>query len=133
MQQLLDVLRKQGVERAFAELGLDFLDLFESRITAGTVGAYADHEWIVRNLPELGWVVNAVPRPPRLQDLFWEEWFRREGKHFHHVLYLTRPERFDGVFVAPEHDEIHPEITLGKTWYVIDETDMSPVLLRRIM
>jgi hypothetical protein len=31
---------------------------------------------------------------------------------------------------APEHDDIHPEQVLGKTWYVIDDKDLGPVLLR---
>ncbi len=131
VQQLVDILKKQGVDRAFVQLGLDFYDLFESRITARTAGAYADHNWVVKNVPGQGWIVNAVPRPARLRDLFWEEWFRKDGVHYHHVLHLARPARFDEVFAAPEHDDIHPEITLGKSWYVIDEKDMTPVLLRK--
>ena len=31
--------------------------------------------------------------------------------------------------LSPQRDEIHPPRTLGKNWYVIEEPDMSPVLL----
>ncbi|HEY9594516.1 MAG TPA: hypothetical protein VHE79_08560 [Spirochaetia bacterium] len=131
MSTLLKTLRESGVDRAFGLLGLDFKELFESRIARAPAGAYADHEWIVRNVPVFGWVVNAVPRKSRMEELFWEEWFSKDGKRYHHVLYLHRPERWDEVFVAPEHDDIHPEPVLGRTWYVIDERDMTPLLMRK--
>ena len=80
--------------------------------------------------PGLGSIVNAVPHKDMLEELLWEEWFRKDGKTRHHVLSLKRPNRYDEVFVAPEHDEVHPEVVFGRTWYIIEDPDMRPVLLR---
>jgi hypothetical protein len=130
MGNLIRTLKNCGVDKAFPLLQLDFSDLFEKRLTSGNARVYDQHEWIVRDVPVLGCVVNAVPRKTRIEDLFWEEWFRRDGRTLHHLLTLKRPARYDDVFVAPEHDDIHPEASFGRTWYVVNDPDMCPVLLR---
>jgi hypothetical protein len=130
MANLIDTLKARGVEKAFPFLQLDFSELFGKRITRGNARVYEQHEWVVNEIPVLGHVVNAVPRKAMLEELLWEEWFRKDGKTYHHVLTLKRPARYDDVFVAPEHDDIHPAVTLGRTWYVVNDPDMSPVLLR---
>ncbi len=130
MANLIDTLKARGVAQAFPLLQLDFSELFEKRFTRGNARVYDHHEWIVRDAPPLGRIVHAVPRKSLLEELIWEEWFRKDGKTYHHVLTLKRPPRYDDVFIAPEHDEIHPEVTLGRTWYVVNDLDMSPVLLR---
>jgi hypothetical protein len=130
MANLIDTLRARGVAQAFPFLQLDFSELFEKRFTRGNARVYDHHDWIVRNVPALGRIVNAVPKKSVLEELIWEEWFRKDGKTYHHILTLKRPPRYDDVFVAPEHDDVHPEVTLGRTWYVVNDLDMSPVLLR---
>jgi hypothetical protein len=78
-------------------------------------------------------VINAIP-PSELQDhLFWEEWYlqKERGEIHHHVLSLWRPQSFNEVFRAPEFDEIHPEECFGRLWYVIEDPDKRPWLLRR--
>jgi hypothetical protein len=130
MGNLIRTLKNCGVDKAFPLLQLDFSDLFEKRLTSGNARAYDQHEWVVRDVPVLGFVVNAVPRKNFLEELFWEEWFRRDGTTHHHLLTLKRPPRYDDVFVAPEHDDIHPEASFGRTWYVVEDPDMCPVLLR---
>ncbi len=112
------------LEQSFAVLGLDFRTLFP------TIEAYRDHEWIVKNLPRIGTIINAVPPEARIRTQPWEEWYIQEGKRHHHVLYLKKPPRHDDIFEAPERDDVHPPRTLGKNWYVIDDPDFSPVLLR---
>jgi hypothetical protein len=130
MANLIDTLKARGVAQAFPLLQLDFSELFERRYTRGNARVYDHHEWVVRDVPVLGRIVNEVPKKPMLEELIWEEWFRKDGKTYHHILTLKRPPRYDDVFVAPEHDDVHPEITLGRTWYVVNDLDMSPVLLR---
>jgi hypothetical protein len=112
------------LERSFADLGLDFGVLFP------TTEAYRDHEWIVKTIPRVGLIINAVPPDVKIRRLPWEEWYKLEGKLHHHVLYQKKPRKHDEIFDAPDHDEIHPPRTLGKKWFVIDDPDMSPVLLR---
>jgi hypothetical protein len=115
---------KKELERAFAGLGLDFPTLFP------TTGPYEAHEWIVKDVAGFGTVLNAVPPDSKLRSLPWEEWYIHQGKRHHHVLYVEKPPRHDEIFRAPDHDEVHPPRTLGKSWYVIDDPDMRPVLLR---
>jgi hypothetical protein len=115
---------REELERAFAGLGLDFRALFP------TTGPYEAHEWLVKTVAGIGTIINAVPPDPQLRNLPWEEWYIREGKLHHHVLYLKKPPRHDEIFEAPKHDEVHPPRALGKAWYVIEDPDMSPVLLR---
>jgi len=114
----------QALEQAFNRIGLDFRALFPA------VGPYEAHEWLVKSVPRYGTVINAVPPEDRIRSLPWEEWYRLEGRLHHHVLYLEKPPKHDEIFQAPEHDDIHPPRTLGRSWYVIDDLDMSPVLLR---
>ena len=130
MGNLISVLRARGVDKAFPLLDLDFVELFEKLQTGANAHAYDQHEWIIGSDPGLGSIVNAVPCRDMLEELAWEEWFRKDGKTRHHVLSLKRPARWDDVFVAPEHDEVHPEVTFGRTWYVIEDPDMRPLLLR---
>ncbi len=115
---------RQELERGFASLRLDFRTLFP-----GTQ-AYEAHEWIVKSVPGIGTIINAVPPDSKIGSLPWEEWYIREGKLHHHVLYLKKPPRHDEIFKAPKHDDVHPPRTLGKNWYVVEDLDMSPVLLR---
>lgn len=112
------------LQRAFAGLGLDFHALFPS------TGPYSEHEWLAKNVPRFGTIINAVPAEAQLSGLPWEEWYLLEGRRRHHVLYLKKPPKYDEIFEAPGHDEVHPRRTLGRKWYVIEDPDMSPVLLR---
>ena len=114
----------QLLEKSFGELGLDFQKLFPGP------WQYESHEWLVKTIPRVGLIINAVPSGAGLHTLPWEEWYGLEGKLHHHVLYLKKPPQHDEIFDAPAQDDIHPPRTLGKSWYVIDDPDMSPVLLR---
>ncbi len=130
MANLITMLRARGVDKVLPLLELDFSELFEKLQTNANAHAYDQHDWIIGRDPGLGSIVNAVPRGDMIEELLWEEWFRKDGKTRHHVLSLKRPNRYDDVFVAPEHDEVHPEVTFGRTWYMIEDPDMRPVLLR---
>jgi hypothetical protein len=120
-----------GVRDALSMLKLDFAELFERRLDQGNRHAYDQHLWSVKEVPGYGRVVNAAPRRTHREELPWEEWFRKEGKTHHRVLTLRRPPRWDDVFVAPEHDDVHPSSTFGRTWYIVDDPDMTPLFLRR--
>ncbi|HYW85737.1 MAG TPA: hypothetical protein VFB30_20965, partial [Spirochaetia bacterium] len=76
MANLIDTLKARGVAQAFPLLQLDFSELFEKRCTRGNARVYDHHEWIVRDVPALGRIVNAVPKKSVLEELIWEEWFR---------------------------------------------------------
>jgi len=114
----------KSLQKAFARLGLRFRKLFPD------TGPYEAHEWLVKTIPRVGLIINAVPPDAELGHLPWEEWYKLEGRLHHHVLYLEKPPKHDEIFQAPEHDDVHPPRTLGKSWYVIEDLDMSPVLLR---
>jgi hypothetical protein len=118
-------MQTESLERAFAALGLDF------RALSPTTEACEAHEWIVKTIPRVGLIISAVVPPEvKMRSLPWEEWYKLEGRLHHHVLYLKKPTRYDEIFEAPDHDDVHPPRTLGKNWYVIDDPDMSAALLR---
>ncbi|HOV63829.1 MAG TPA: hypothetical protein PLG43_08125 [Spirochaetia bacterium] len=124
---LLTILEEKGVDRAFADLGLDVERLFPKDKLKDNL--YADHIWKVVRVP--GWIIiNAVPPVEKQDTLFWEEWYLHEGKVFHHILSLWKPASYTEIFHAPQHDDVHPPEVFGKNWYVIDDPDMRPYLYR---
>jgi hypothetical protein len=127
-QQLQNELEKADVELAFTRIGLNFKELFGSGSVQGN--PYREHTWLVK---ESGGflVVNAIPAVVDQDRLFWEEWYLNEGEIHHHVLSLWRPHTYHAVFQAPERDDLHPEYCFGSAWYVVEDPDMSPWLLRR--
>jgi hypothetical protein len=130
MEDLIAYLKQKGVDRSFAELGLDLFSQFPENKRQAATRLYGQHEWLVKKIAIYGTVINAVPPDDQIERLPWEEWYVLEGKNHHHVLYLKKPAAYDELFEAPDADDIHPPRTLGKNWYVIDDPDMSPVLLR---
>jgi hypothetical protein len=131
MRDVLVFFEENGIDRRFESLGYDFHKLFPERERSRIQSAYGDYQWLVKTVGRFGTIINAVPPDDKIDVLPWEEWFVLEGKLTHHVLYLAEPDSFDEIFDAPAHDDVHPRRTLGKTWYVIDDEDMSPVLLRK--
>jgi hypothetical protein len=131
MEDILGFLTESGIDRHFASLGLDFTRLFPPKKKRRVQSAYGDYQWLVKTVERFGTVINAVPPDDKIDVLPWEEWFVLDGKLTHHVLYLAEPDSYDEIFDAPDDDDVHPRRTLGKTWYVIDDGDMGPVLLRR--
>jgi len=130
MNDLTAFLKYKEIEKAFTDLGLDFNELFPEPNREKLTTMYKDYEWIVKNVPRFNTVINAVPPDEEMKNLPWEEWYSLDNKIHHHVLYLQEPSLCDEIFNAPDLDDIHPLRTLGKKWYVIDDPDMSPVLLR---
>lgn len=130
MNELIEILKEKKVDEAFSVIGLSFDEYFPNKVADKETNPYKDHEWIVKVVPVFGHVVNAVPIDEKMAELFWEEWFTKDGTIYHHILYLQEPAHYDEIFEAPEYDDIHPERVLGKKWYVIDDKDVSPVLLR---
>lgn len=128
MKQLQEELIRLGADEYFREMGLELATLFEAPELKHN--PYREHLWELRRNDEYI-IVNAVP-PEELQDyLFWEEWFLHKEKVHHHILSLWRPPRFDELFEAPERDDIHPSQSFGKRWYVVDDRDLRPLLMRR--
>jgi len=131
MGNLIDTLKARGVEGALTHVRLDLLDLVRKRLSRVTTHAYDHHEWEVRDDPQRGRVVSAVPHKAMIEDLPWEEWLGKDGKAHHRILTLKRPSRYDDVFVAPDQDDMRPAAVLGRTWYVVYDPDLCPLLLRR--
>jgi hypothetical protein len=121
----------ENIAKAFLDLGLNFKRFFPEDAINIVNKIYKNYEWIVKSVPRFNKVINAVPPNEKMKELPWEEWFVLNSKIYHHVLYLKAPDQYDEIFNAPQIDDIHPVRTLGKIWYVIDDPDMSPVLLRR--
>ncbi len=127
MQTLDEVLRDHGVQAAFADMGVDPATLFATELEENP---YRDHRWIVKHTPNKV-IVNAIPDQADLDHLFWEQWYTHRGQVHHQVLTLWQPSRHDGIFHAPAHDEEHPTVCSGKRWFVVEDTDLRPWLLRR--
>ena len=127
MNNLPGAFNDENIAEAFQDLGLDFERLFPE----DTNKIYENYEWTVKTIPRFNKIINAVPPDKNIKSLPWEEWYMLEKKIHHHVLYLKEPVHYDEIYNAPQIDDIHPIRTLGKIWYVIDDPDMSPVLLRR--
>ena len=130
MKDLYALFREKNIDRAFQELGLNWKSLFPEKKNQKASELYGNHEWLVKKIPQFGTIINAVPPDEKIRKNPWEEWYVLEKIIHHHVLHLDKPASYDEVFNAPDHDDIHPSRTLGKKWYVIDDKDMSPVLLR---
>ena len=130
MADLIPFLREKNIDRAFKSLSLDFNTLFPLQRIEESGNPYKDYEWILKTAPRFNTVINAVPPDEKMDELPWEEWYVLNEVIHHHVLFLKEPPRYDEIFEAPDYDEIHPPRTLGKNWYVIEDPDMSPVLLR---
>jgi hypothetical protein len=131
MANLIGRLKTRGVDTAFAAFQLDFSELLVKRVTRATARAYEHHDWVVLDDPLLGRVVNAVPRKAMIEELHWEQWCRKDGTTHHRILSLARPSRWDDVFIAPDHDDAHPPAVFGRTWYMVEDPDMCPLLLRK--
>ena len=127
MQALMEALRVHGVNTALDEIGLDAATLFTTRLADDP---YRHHRWIVKRAGKKT-IVNAIPDEADQDHLFWEEWYAEGGRVHHHILSLWAPARHDAVFEAPQRDDEHPEPSFGKRWFVIDDPDMRPWLLRR--
>jgi hypothetical protein len=130
MDDLIAYLKEKSIAKEFSGLGIEFQTLFPESKRQRATDLYGRHEWLVKTVPRFGTIINAVPPEEEINQLPWEEWYRLEGVNHHHVLYLKEPAKYDELFEAPDADDVHPPRTLGKNWYVVDDPDMSPVLLR---
>ena len=130
MNNLPGIFNDENIAGAFQDIGLDFERLFPDDALNIVNKMYKNYEWIVNTVPRFNKIINAVPPDKNMKDLPWEEWYLSDSKLHHHVLYLKEPDHYDEIYNAPQIDDIHPIRTLGKKWYVIDDPEMSPVLLR---
>ena len=132
MANLISILKKNKIDQAFDRLGLEFENIFHPDKLAEETNPYQDYEWLVKQPPGFEVIINAVPPDDLMPDMPWEEWYIQDKALFHHILYLEEPPAYDEIFQAPDYDDIHPPRTLGKKWYVIDDQEMSPLLLREV-
>ena len=129
MEKLIQHLFSIGAEDYFRKMNLSVDELFSNSLIKSN--PYSEHNWEIRENDQFI-IVNAVP-DIHLQDrLFWEEWYIFNSVEIHHhILSLWKPKSYDEIFECPKSDKIHPALTFGKRWYVIDDPDMTPWLLRR--
>ncbi len=130
MKDFISFLKDRKIEEAFLGLCLNFNELFPWQDREKATWKYGNHEWLVKTVPKFNTIINAVPPDEKIGEHPWEEWYVLDEKIHHHVLYLEEPARYDEIYDAPDFDDIHPPRTLGKKWFVIEDPDMSPVLLR---
>lgn len=130
MSNLIETLKTRGVDQAFTSFNLNICDLVEKHLSPQSAVAYDEHEWLVRDDPFVGRVVSAVPPKSRIEELAWEQWFMKGGVLCHRILTIARPARYDDVFVAPDDNEKYPPAVLGRTWFVVNDPDLCPRLLR---
>jgi len=129
MNDLAEILKKENIEKTCIEMHLDFGKIFPDSQDFDA-NPYRNHIWVVKQNADF-LVINAIPREKDQDCLFWEEWYMHKGEVHHHILSLYRPLGYQEVFQAPESDDIHPSFCFGSRWYVIEDPDMSAVLLRR--
>ncbi|MBI9108946.1 MAG: hypothetical protein JEZ04_19540 [Spirochaetales bacterium] len=128
MIKLTQYLASLGADNYFDEMKLSINELFLS--DSIEINPYREHNWELRKAGGFT-VVNAIPDADKQDRLFWEEWYVKDDEVHHHILSLYKPAKYDEVFVCPAKDDIHPALSFGKTWYVIEDPDMKPLLLRR--
>ncbi len=128
MKRLTQFLASIGADNYFDEMGLSINEMFLSDTIC--INPYNLHNWELRKSGGFT-VVNAIPDEDKQDKLFWEEWYIGEGEVHHHILTLYKPPHYDEVFVCPAKDDIHPALSFGKVWYVVEDPDMKPLLLRR--
>ena len=128
MNKLIEYLKSIGAAEYFGAMNLNVDDLFTSEVI--DANPYGNHKWELRKSKDFT-VVNAIPDEAMQDRLFWEEWYVHKGDVHHHILSLWRPPAYSEIFKCPESDDIHPASAFGKTWYVIDDPDMKPILIRR--
>ena len=130
MNTLPEAFKEKNLTGAFLDIGIKYKGLFPGGFINTASEIYKNYEWVVKTVPGYNRVINAVPPDINMKSFPWEEWFLLDGKTYHHVLYLKEPAQYDEIFNAPSIDDIHPARVLGRKWYVIDDPDMSLVLLR---
>ena len=128
MKKLTQYLASIGADNYYSEMNLSINELFLSDNIQ--INPYSEHNWELRKNDEIT-VVNAIPDSDKQNRLFWEEWYIYQNEVHHHILTLWKPRSYDEIFECPESDDIHPELSFGKRWYVVDDPDMKPMLLRR--
>lgn len=128
MKKLTQYLASIGADNYFNEMNLSINDLFLSDDIE--INPYSDHNWELRKNDDVT-VVNAIPEDDKQDRMFWEEWYIYRNEVHHHILSLWKPISYNEIFDCPEKDEIHPALSFGKRWYVIDDPIMKPLLLRR--
>ena len=128
MKRLTQYLASIGADNYFEKMSLSINELFLSDTIE--TNPYSEHNWELREGGGFT-VVNAIPDSDKQDRLFWEEWYVHQGEVHHHILSLYKPAHYDEIFVCPESDDIHPSLSFGKTWYVVEDPDMKPILLRR--
>ncbi len=128
MKKLIDYLKDKGAQEFFNSMSLDIDELFEA--DGIDSNPYREFNWELRKNDSFI-IVNAIPDENIQDRLFWEEWYIHNGEVHHHILSLWRPKDFDEIFVCPESDDIHPALSFGKKWYVVEDPEMKPMLLRR--
>ncbi len=129
MNDLQKKLMQMGVTMAFQRIGID-IELLFADFKKLQEDPYRNHSWVVKENEEY-LVVNAIPNKEDQDHLFWEEWYLHAGEVHHHILSLWEPSVYQEVFQAPEHDDIHPSQCFGSRWFVVEDVDMRPLLLRR--
>jgi len=126
---LKELLKQQKVDETMQRLGLKMEEIFGG-LDDLQDNPYRYHSWLVKE--NHGFlVVNAIPEKSAQDHLFWEEWYTYQGELHHHILTLWKPYKHHEVFQAPDSDDIHPPQCFSQTWYVIEDTDMRALLLRR--
>ena len=129
MKELVKYLNSIGADEYFSKMNLSLNELFENEHILSN--PYTEHNWELRENAQYT-VINAIPDNEKQDRLFWEEWFvADDGIPHHHIITLWKPDKFDEIFDSPESDDIHPALSFGKRWYVVEDTDMTPLLLRR--
>ncbi len=76
MNNLIGILKKEGIDSACGEIGINFEKIFHSDLCNNP---YREHAWYVNNHPEVI-VFNAVPDKDKQDRLFWEELLRMRNK-----------------------------------------------------
>lgn len=131
MNQLRERLKAVKAKETFEKIGLDYKELFADLDTLDN-DPYRNHTWVIKD-SDVFLVVNAIPEDRDQDHLFWEEWYLQKDVNeiHHHILTLFEPETYHEIYQAPEEDTIHPFQCFGKKWFVVEDPNMIPILLRR--
>lgn len=129
MSWLSELLKECHIDETFKRLGLEFSKVFPN-LEEMENNPYRNHTWVVKENQDY-LVINAIPEKYDQDNLIWEEWYLHSGEVHHHILSLWEPQSYQEIFQAPESDDIHPPQCFSQKWYVIEDSDMRALLLRR--
>jgi len=120
----LNAINRIELAKMFSLLGVSLRTVFPD--PQENLALYHGHTWKMVNHKHEP-CVHAIPQGDQFVDSFWEQWFlTSEGEVVHRVLFNEEPllPYHDTLVLTFDRDEVHPSVSLGHLWYVMENTSL---------